>query len=141
MQPLIPLATVLEGALLGAVDTSYIAKRTGLGIAIALAVIYGALVASITRSPSSEVHAVNACIMCRCVRSTMGCQRMSSLLWAAGSQSVLHMGLLGIWAGLASFLCSNTVCDTLRLMSPGSPLPVAIVPGMSDPPIDGDDLD
>jgi hypothetical protein len=44
VQPLIPMATVLEGALLGAVDTSYIAKRTGLGIAIALAVIYGALV-------------------------------------------------------------------------------------------------
>jgi hypothetical protein len=41
VQPLIPVATVLEGALLGAVDTSYIAKRTGLGIAIALAVIYG----------------------------------------------------------------------------------------------------
>jgi putative MATE family efflux protein len=96
--PLIPMATVLEGALLGAVDTSYIAKRTGLGIAIALAVIYG-------------------------------------------SQSVLHMGLLGIWAGLASFLFSNTVCDTLRLMSPGSPLPVAIVPGISDPPLNGDDLE
>lgn len=48
MQPLIPVATVLEGALLGAVDTSYIAKRTGLGIAIALAVIYGA--------PACEVH-------------------------------------------------------------------------------------
>lgn len=42
VQPLIPIATVLEGALLGAVDTSYIAKRTGLGIAVALAVIYGA---------------------------------------------------------------------------------------------------
>lgn len=45
LQPLIPVATVLEGALLGAVDTGYIAKRTGLGIAIALAVIYGALIA------------------------------------------------------------------------------------------------
>ena len=51
------------------------------------------------------------------------------------------MGLLGIWAGLASFLFSNTVCDTLRLMSPGSPLPVAIVPGISDPPLNGDDLE
>ncbi len=39
-QPLIPVATVLEGALLGALDTAYIAKRTGLGIAIALATIY-----------------------------------------------------------------------------------------------------
>ena len=45
LQPLIPVATVLEGALLGAVDTGYIAKRTGLGIAIALAVIYGAHIA------------------------------------------------------------------------------------------------
>lgn len=59
----------------------------------------------------------------------------------AGSQSVLHMGLLGIWAGLASFLCSNTVCDTLRLMSSGSPLPVAIVPGIPDPSIDNEDLE
>lgn len=51
------------------------------------------------------------------------------------------MGLLGIWAGLASFLTSNTVCDTLRLMSPGSPLPVAIVPGIPDPSIDNEDLE
>lgn len=34
------MATVLEGALLGALDTSYIAKRTALGISIALAIIY-----------------------------------------------------------------------------------------------------
>jgi len=58
VQPLIPVATVLEGALLGAVDTAYIAKRTGLSIAIALGIIYA-------------------------------------------SQSLMHMGLLGIWAGLA----------------------------------------
>ena len=51
------------------------------------------------------------------------------------------MGLLGIWAGLASFLFSNTVCDTLRLMSPGSPLPVAIVPGVPDPSVSSEDLD
>ncbi len=95
-QPLIPVATVLEGALLGAVDTAYIAKRTGLSIAIALAVIYG-------------------------------------------SQSFLHAGLLGIWGGLASFLTSNAICDTLRLMSPSSPLPVAIVPGVSDPKTDETD--
>ena len=61
VQPLIPMATVLEGALLGAVDTSYIAKRTGLGIAIALAVIYGALVARFACLPWSEVHAVDEC--------------------------------------------------------------------------------
>jgi hypothetical protein len=59
----------------------------------------------------------------------------------AGSQSVLHMGLLGIWAGLASFLTSNTVCDTLRLMSSGSPLPVAIVPGIPDPDVSSEDSD
>lgn len=60
---------------------------------------------------------------------------------SAGSQSVLHMGLLGIWAGLASFLTSNTVCDTLRLMSPSSPLPVAIVPGIPDPTLNPEDFE
>jgi hypothetical protein len=59
VQPLIPMATVLEGALLGAVDTSYIAKRTGLGIAIALAVIYGALVARFACLPWFEVRVVD----------------------------------------------------------------------------------
>eukprot|EP00208_Stichococcus_sp_RCC1054_P003768 CAMPEP_0206138982 /NCGR_PEP_ID=MMETSP1473-20131121/4236_1 /ASSEMBLY_ACC=CAM_ASM_001109 /TAXON_ID=1461547 /ORGANISM="Stichococcus sp, Strain RCC1054" /LENGTH=520 /DNA_ID=CAMNT_0053532579 /DNA_START=234 /DNA_END=1797 /DNA_ORIENTATION=- len=89
--PLIPVATVLEGALLGALDTGYIAKRTGLGIVIALATIYA-------------------------------------------SQHVFNMGLLGIWIGLASFFGSNAICDTARLMSSVSPLPVTVLPGQ-DPPI------
>lgn len=81
--PLIPVATILEGALLGALDTSYIAKRTALGISIALAIIYT-------------------------------------------SQNVFHVGLIGIWVGLASFFASNAVCDTARLMSSSSPLPAPL---------------
>ena len=73
LQPLIPVATILEGALLGAVDTGYIAKRTGLGIAIALVTIYT-------------------------------------------SQSVLHMGLLGIWVGLASFFCQQHGASKMELL-------------------------
>lgn len=90
--PLIPVATILEGALLGALDTSYIAKRTALGISIALAIIYT-------------------------------------------SQNVFHVGLIGIWVGLASFFASNAVCDTARLMSSSSPIPVALNLSASDNPI------
>jgi len=42
---------------------------------------------------------------------------------------------------LCSFLASNTVCDTLRLMSPNSPVPVAIVPGIPDPATDAEETD
>ena len=85
MQPLIPIATILEGALLGALDTGYIAKRTGASLGLSLAVIYA-------------------------------------------SQMVLHMGLVGIWIGMGTFFASNTVMDTLRMLSPSSPLPVAVLP-------------
>ena len=84
-QPLIPVATILEGALLGALDTGYIAKRTGVSLCLALAIIYG-------------------------------------------SQMVLHLGLVGVWIGMGTFFASNAVMDTFRIMSPGSPLPVAVLP-------------
>jgi hypothetical protein len=38
-----------------------------------------------------------------------------------GSQVLLGWGLLGIWMGMASFFASNSVLDTLRILSPGSP--------------------
>ena len=82
LQPLIPLATILEGTLLGALDTGYIAKRTGMSLGLSLATIYA-------------------------------------------SQMALHLGLVGIWIGMATFIVSNTVMDTARLLSPSSPLPVA----------------
>ena len=81
-QPLIPVATILEGALLGALDTGYIAKRTGVSLCLALGIIYG-------------------------------------------SQMVLQLGLIGVWIGMATFFAANTIMDTLRIVSPGSPLPVA----------------
>ena len=85
MQPLIPVATILEGALLGALDTGYIAKRTGVSLALALAIIYG-------------------------------------------SQMALQLGLVGVWIGMGTFFASNAIMDTFRIMSPGSPLPVAALP-------------
>ena len=84
-QPLIPVATILEGALLGALDTGYIAKRTGVSLGLALAIIYG-------------------------------------------SQMGLHLGLIGVWIGMGTFFASNAIMDTFRIMSPGSPLPVAALP-------------
>lgn len=89
-QPLIPLATILEGTLLGALDTGYIAKRTGVSLCLSLAMIYA-------------------------------------------SQMLLHLGLVGIWIGMATFIVSNTVMDTARLLSPSSPLPVAALVREIDP--------
>ena len=82
LQPLIPIATILEGTLLGALDTDYIAKRTGASLTLSLAMIYA-------------------------------------------SQIAFHMGLVGIWVGMATFIVSNSIMDTIRLLSPSSPLPVA----------------
>ena len=45
MQPLIPIATILEGTLLGALETGYIAKRTGVSLTLSLAMIYASQMA------------------------------------------------------------------------------------------------